>query len=329
MSSPSESDQIFSNVNTVEVEKLDITDIKMILSGNVPTVLKGCTFGPCLERWNLEYLSDKLKEETVVIHESNDSELDFLGKNFKYTSCKFEEFVDKLKNPLCHVYYRSANSNPRTKKPARIEDDLPNLKNDLTPPEYIPFKNSDLYYSSALRIASSEIQIWTHFDSYDNILCQTVGKKRIILIGPDDTKYLYIDGDKSPVNNFDDYEECTRIFPLVRHAKLFRACLQPKDAIFIPALWWHNIRTVFGSSDNDKGCSIGFNIFWKDPIIANSSVYPDGDVYGNKNLIPYEAAVTNLDRALRHLDKLPDKYKRFHQIMLFQRLKAKLSLNQS
>lgn len=327
MSAQSEPDQVFSNVNTVVVKNLDTDSIRKILSGNVPTVLKGCAFGPCLEKWNLDYLSEKLNDETVVIHESSNSELDFLCKNFKYSSCRFKEFVNKLQDHSSNVYFRSANRNPRAKTPARIEDDLPNLRNDLTPPDYIPFGDSELYYSSALRIASSSIQIWTHFDLYDNVLCQSVGRKRVILIRPDDTEYLYIDGDKSPVNNFDDYEGCIRAFPLLKRAKLLKVYLEPKDAIFIPALWWHNIRTVCEDDNEDVGYSIGFNIFWRDPRIAYSSIYAEKDVYGNKNLIPYDAAVTNLDRALAHLDRLPEKYKRFHQIMLFERLKARLSLN--
>lgn len=323
MSSP-ESKQIFFDIRSVDIRNMDTEDVKKLLSENVPTILRGCNFGPCLDRWDLDYLSEKLKEYTVVIHESNDIELDFLCKNFKYSSCKFDVLVDKLKNPSCHVYYRSACKEPHAKKPARIDEDLPILNDDLKPPGFIPYKGSELYYSSVLRIASTKIQIWTHFDLYDNVLCQTKGTKRVILISPDDTRFLYVNGDKSPVHNFENYGECIREFPLVQRAKLFRAYLEPKDAIFIPTLWWHNIKTVCKDGNGAEG-SIGFNIFWKDPVIASSSIYADKDVYGNRNLIPYDAAVTNLDRALSHLNKLPKKYRKFYQYMLLERLKTRIS----
>lgn len=316
--------ELGSQATYEKVESLDCSvkhpeEVARVLLEGRPVHLKNCRFGSCLENWSLTYLAEKLNDYEVVIHESDQPELNFMNKNFKYSTCKFQEFVNKLQDPSRCVYYRSANVDPRAKKPARIEDDLRPLKDDLEPPCFVP-SNESLYYSSVLRIASSNVQIWTHFDLYDNILCQTVGRKRVILIGPDETQYLYIKGDKSPVNNFDDHEQCVREFPLIARAKLYKVHLEPRDALYIPALWWHNIRTI-PEDDRVSGYSIGFNIFWRDKNIETH--YAIGDVYGNKNLKPFDAALTNIDKALKHIEQLPAKYKRFHQLMLLERLKAR------
>lgn len=310
----------YHSIESIDCEAIRHDEVAKILQEDRPVVLKQSRFGPCQDKWNLSYLNDKLHDQNVVIHESDQTELDFLNKNFKYSTCKFSEFVNKLKDSSKNVYYRSTSCNPRAKKPARIEDDLPVLRDDLKPPSFVPSGDS-LYYSSVLRIASPSVQIWTHFDLYDNVLCQISGRKRVILISPEDTEHLYVEGDKSPINNFDDRKQCVRDFPSVVHAKLFRVYLEPKDVLYIPALWWHNIRTTSDIDNADH--SIGFNIFWRDADIL--TLYSSGDVYGNKNLKPFDAALTNLDKALGHITQLPGKYKSFYQVLLLARLKKKLS----
>lgn len=317
-----------SRFHTIEEYQFVDRDVfQVILRRKRPAILKNCCFGDCMTKWKLDYLNEKLKEEPVVIHESDSPNLDFLNKNFKYRSCLFSQFTQQLidRDSNLHVYLRSTNRNPRANKPARIEDDFAAISDDLVPPDFIPFgqDNDQLYHSSVLRIASSNVQIWTHFDLYDNVLCQVIGSKRIILFDPKDTEYLYIEGDKSSVNNLDKWSECIEKFPLLNKTEPYRCLLVPGDVIFIPALWWHNIRTI-ENDIYDSGYSIGFNIFWRDHEVHRESLYADRDVYGNKNLVPFDFALANLDKAVSHLDKLPEKYKTFYKHMLLVRLKSKL-----
>lgn len=314
----------FKDIDEFHFQQIDEQEFDKILLRNRPVILKNINFGDCTKNWNLDYLESKLKNETIVVHESSYSDLDFLSKNFKYKTCLFTEFSQKLRINESYLYLRSANKNIRAKKPARIEDDFPNLDQDLQPPSFIPYRhNSALYHSSVLRIASSKVQIWTHFDLYDNVLCQIVGTKRIILLPPEDTEYLYCINDKSPVNNFDDWEELLKLYPLMNKSTPYRCLLKPNDLIFIPALWWHNIRTV-PTDASIEPYSIGFNIFWKDKALESELLYAQSDVYGNKNLRPYESALSNIDKAVEHLEKLPGKYKMFYKFLILEKLKSKL-----
>jgi ribosomal protein L16 Arg81 hydroxylase len=106
------------------------------------------------------------------------------------------------------------------------------IANDI---KYPPFFSTDQFFSSVLRIGSANTQLWTHYDIMDNILIQVHGTKRLIMFKPSDIDYLYIDGDKSLVNNIEqpDYET----YPLVRQVEYYTGTLQPGDCLFIPGLF--------------------------------------------------------------------------------------------
>lgn len=316
--------------NILELSDLNETKLRKIIADGKPVLLKGCRFGDCLHKWTLDYLTRVLGDDEVVIHESQESDLDFVNKNFKYRSCKFSEFAKCImhaESDGTSVYLRSTNRNPRAKKAASIDEDFPALSGDFEPPSYIPYgRDNRLYHSSVLRIASSNVQIWTHFDLYNNVLSQVVGAKRIILIPPEDTRYLYIEGDKSRVNCFENPSSCLERFPLISKARLHICHLVPGDCLFIPSLWWHNVKTVQVAGDQPSTYSIGFNIFWRDEDINNKPLYADNDVYGNKNLQPYDSALVNLDKALHHLNKLPSKYNCLYKVLLYQQFKNKFEI---
>lgn len=323
-------------------EKLNVREIKIyenvdeetflnISSAGEPALIRNCCFGDCMKKWSLDFLEDELRNEIITIHESQTSNLDFIAKNFSYKPVLFTDFAQRLrdKESANSVYLRSINRNFRSKKAARIEDDFPTLSKDLKPPSFIPFgPENKLYHSSVLRIASANVQIWTHFDLYHNVLCQVEGSKRIILLPPEDIQYLYVEGDKSPINNFDDnFETSLSKYPLIKNLRLHKCLLNPGDTLFIPALWWHNIRTLVDLDDvksEANNYSIGFNIFWKDQDVDLRFQYSDRDVYGNKNWVPFDSALANLDKAVEHLKKLPERYQLFYKFMLLERFKSKL-----
>lgn len=89
----------------------------------------------------------------------------------------------------------------------------------------------------------------THFDQSPNLACVVAGRRRILLFPPDQIANLYIGpidvtmaGQPASMVDPDapDLSRYPRFAEAMRHALV--AELEPGDAIFIPSLWWHNIR---------------------------------------------------------------------------------------
>lgn len=112
-----------------------------------------------------------------------------------------------------------------------------------------------------------------HTDPYHNILCQTVGRKYVRLYSPDQTEKLYPRGmeqggvvdmsNTSQVDdvevellnaearvrvdgkhNAEDVEERNEQFPLFRTASYQETILNPGECLYIPAGWWHYVRSL-------------------------------------------------------------------------------------
>lgn len=150
----------------------------------------------------------------------------------------------------------------------------------------------------------------------DNILLQIAGSKRVILFPPTDAPFLYLSGDKSKIVDFDQ-DDLEQTFPLLSKATRYECTLSPGDALFIPALWFHNTKAL--------DFSIGVNFFWKDILLDEACFYQSSDVYGNKDLVPASNALTKLDQAIKNLSVLPAKYKNFYLSVMLARIEQELN----
>jgi len=93
--------------------------------------------------------------------------------------------------------------------------------------------------------------ISTHYDVSDNIACVVAGRRRFTLFPPEQIDNLYIGPldvtvAGQPASMVDltapDLERYPRFIEAMRHA--LSAELEPGDAIFIPALWWHDVQAL-------------------------------------------------------------------------------------
>jgi hypothetical protein len=111
--------------------------------------------------------------------------------------------------------------------------------NPLTLP--LPNAVARVWIGNATRVA-------THYDGSSNLACVVAGTRRFLLFPPDQVANLYIGPlDRTmagqPASMVDpdapDLERYPRFADAMSHAMV--AELGPGDAIFMPALWWHNI----------------------------------------------------------------------------------------
>jgi len=103
-----------------------------------------------------------------------------------------------------------------------------------------------------------------HFDESSNVACVAAGRRRFTLFPTEAIADLYIGpigyaptGTPISLVDFDRPDE--RRFPRFRRAlEVARSAdLAPGDAIYIPPLWWHHVRSL-------EDCNVLVNYWWKD-----------------------------------------------------------------
>lgn len=104
-----------------------------------------------------------------------------------------------------------------------------------------------------------EARIWvgnatqtaTHYDGSHNVACVVGGTRRFILFPPEQVANLYV----GPVDRTPAGQPVSMVDPLApdlarypRFAEAWKHALQaelgPGDALFIPSLWWHHVRST-------------------------------------------------------------------------------------
>ena len=95
------------------------------------------------------------------------------------------------------------------------------------------------------------VEVQTHFDASENLACVVAGRRVFTLFPPDQTGNLYpgplehtLAGQPVSMVRLGDVDE--RSFPRFAEAAAaaFTAELEPGDAIYIPPLWWHHVRST-------------------------------------------------------------------------------------
>jgi hypothetical protein len=103
-----------------------------------------------------------------------------------------------------------------------------------------------------------------HFDESNNIACVVAGRRRFTLFPPEQVANLYIGpigyaptGTPISLVSFrnPDYARFPRFREALEAARV--AELEPGDAIFIPALWWHHVESL-------GQCNALVNYWWRE-----------------------------------------------------------------
>jgi hypothetical protein len=101
-----------------------------------------------------------------------------------------------------------------------------------------------------------------HVDETHNIACVVSGRRRFTLFPPEQISNLYVGPvDFTPTGapislpllSKPDFERFPRLRTALQHAQV--AELEPGDAIYIPALWWHQVESL-------SSCNVLVNYWW-------------------------------------------------------------------
>ena len=139
-------------------------------------------------------------------------------------------------------------------------------------PIYFPGFSGANHLRSLITAESVRESIWignrtciaAHFDNIDNLACVVGGRRRFTMFPPEQIRNLYVGPldltpAGQPITLVDvrkpDFERFPRYSEALKVAEV--AELGPGDAVYIPALWWHNVEAL----DN---FNVLVNYWWRD-----------------------------------------------------------------
>ncbi|MBT8095704.1 MAG: cupin-like domain-containing protein [Woeseia sp.] len=156
---------------------------------------------------------------------------------------------------------------------------LENENDPNAPTIYVGSRSLDQYLpglreenSLPLHEVRPTVRIWignrttvaAHYDTLENIACVCAGRRRFTLFPPDQLPNLYIGPiDFTPAGqsislvdlNDPDFDKYPRFAEALKNAQT--AELEPGDAIYIPAMWWHAVEGL-------EEFNVLINHWWRD-----------------------------------------------------------------
>jgi hypothetical protein len=136
-----------------------------------------------------------------------------------------------------------------------IMDKLPELRDDLVIPPFVP---ESVINKINLWMASAASRTPLHYDHMNNIFAQLYGKKRFKLFAPDQAANVYpgaLDIRTRHLSRVDVNDPDLERFPQYREAQYWEAEVVPGDLLLIPAFWWHQVSA--------PEVSVSVNYWWR------------------------------------------------------------------
>ncbi|KAL2755841.1 hypothetical protein ACRALDRAFT_1033439, partial [Sodiomyces alcalophilus JCM 7366] len=302
-------------VPRVKVETQE--QFNQILETGKPVIIEGQNVGACMTRWTPEYLVSKVGiERKVSVHDSTTEKMDFNAKNFTYTTMSFEELIRGAQAGR-KVYLRALSAAEPSNVAAKLETDFPGLAEDFCLPSELGFV-SDNEFSSVLRI-SGPVNMWLHYDVMANVYVQVRGTKRFMLFPPGDVTRLGFSpgASSSSVDVFGALGQgllgtggggAAEVHP-------HEATVGPGDILYLPPLWLHTAQPTSQPGE----LSVAVNVFFRS--MAAGWYAAGRDVYGNRDLGPYEKGRQDVAKVARSLSKLPREAAGFYAERLAEELR--------
>ncbi|MDQ8044614.1 MAG: cupin-like domain-containing protein [Solirubrobacteraceae bacterium] len=204
-------------------------------SQNRPVVITGALDDwDAIKKWNGDYLKEKCGDKVVEVQANRNSDANYEMNAVKHKKeMKFAEIVDIIESGVeTNDWYITANNSGKNK--AALID----LWDDITFPEYLDPNhvngNGFFWYGPAGTVTP------IHHDLTNNFMAQVRGSKRVKIIAPSDSPFVYNDRHCfSPVDLENiDLEK----FPDMAKVNVFDVDIHPGDLFFLPVGWWHHVR---------------------------------------------------------------------------------------
>mmetsp|Transcript_19848 Transcript_19848/g.19955 ORF Transcript_19848/g.19955 Transcript_19848/m.19955 type:complete len:271 (+) Transcript_19848:85-897(+) len=212
----------------------------------LPVIIRGLAkFWPAIHnerrKWSLDYLKQRVGDQIVTVEAYGD----YMNKDMKQLLINFDGYIDFLKSGIDGHFYLAQ----------RELEEFPMLKDDIVKPQLCNTGKSTLYRSN-IWLGPSGIASPCHYDPFQNILCQVIGSKRVILFHPSQTSNLYpaIGTTQKNTSMIDMTVSCIdyQKYPLFEKCEGYEGEIHRGDGVFIPYKYWHFCQSTSIS------CSINF-----------------------------------------------------------------------
>lgn len=185
---------------------------------------------PARDKWNIDYLKKVAGDQQVPLYSSKPAQ----GKQHQHaaeTLMSFGDYLDLLEageNDLRMFFYN-------------ILENVPNLLNDFTYPDLGMkfFKRLPVLFVGG---KYAKVQMHYDIDLANLVLCHFGGPKRVLLIPPEQTKYMYkVPFSFSALHSVDFSNPDFEKHPALAKLNAYVADLEHGDALYIPSGFWHYI----------------------------------------------------------------------------------------
>ena len=217
---------------------------------NRPVVITGATSDwKAIGNWSPEYFRSRYPDARVIFtswDNSSTNDPTAYYRDRKRHAITIGEFVGAMDSKPGSQDYIS--QFPIFSALPQLRDDIEPLDSYMNIPQTYPASlQKKLRKPATLWLGPAGIITPVHFDSAHNLLVQIHGRKKLILVPPQQSNYLYYPAlelghiNYSPVDvESPDYER----FPLFKNATPLEVTLTPGEILFIPVRWWHYARAI-------------------------------------------------------------------------------------
>lgn len=216
-----------------------------------PVVISGAlTRWNALSRWTPQFFKEKYGHVPLHVENQPYTLGGFLPHKENGSPLTLGEFID--------LALASSDENPAPYlRNVHIEKFLPELNADLQPPpEYFQpnWLTGPLARPLDSRLHGGRFELYIggkggrfpvlHFDTWYiyTLLSQIYGVKQYTLFAPDQTAFLYAQGNRSAIQNLDHVD--LQKFPLYAQATPLRLELHAGEILFVPPGWWHTTKIL-------------------------------------------------------------------------------------
>jgi len=186
-------------------------------------------------KWTLDHIQSLAGDQVVPLYDNKPAQ----GKQSVYepvTKMRFGDYINLLKTEPTdlRIFFYT------------LKDHCPQLLEDF---EYPDIGLKFFKRLPALFFGGGLSKVFAHYDIDlpDNLHIHFEGHKRVVLFGPEQSRFLYQvpfsihNIDKIDMDNpdFDTY-------PALRHVKGYEVYMKHGDALYMPSGWWHYITYLDG-----------------------------------------------------------------------------------